>query len=381
MQIQIKDNHGNGIGDANIRLAVGHGDSDAAIFDFKSNSDGTQSWPIPFWPVMDYTLHVNYREVLPAYAATSVYVPKPVDGAYQDVQIVLETVAQTPTLLPRVRVDGDIFRDSNGKEVVFRGVSFFAAYDTYLRGGLDSLRTALTELRTLGCNAVRVFGMSKYVQENLLGRPAFKPQDWGEAYYDKLPEFCDFCASYGMYIYWSIFPDNGYIMPDQNEQVTHFNRMMGKLNERNNNLVELTNEPNAHGFNAVDVTKFAKPNGIPSNSGSYGDDYGGSLPPWPVWDFGDLHSNRSYPKQIKDNCTLDHPIYTILHRPVIVGEPDRFGSNGNGNIRQAVSAAAGALASPGYFFHSIQGEKAEPFDEQTRNCAVPAFQALTAVKI
>ena len=284
--------------------------------------------------------------------------------------------------LSRLHIDGSDVKNERNQVVYLKGATFFPAYEIFLNDGHgEALVPALSELHGLGATAIRVFGMSQYIQEFEFGRRAFDPRNYGNAYYDNARVFCQLMGRFGLYVYWSIFPDNGLIYRTATEQtqlVPHFNRFVEQLKQEPNNLLELTNEPNGHSFNAVDVWAFQKPAAIPSCSGSYGDEYGGNLPPWPVWDFGDLHSNRSYPKQVKDNDTLDHPIRVRLGKPVGVGEPDRFGSHGNTNQRQAAASAGGALESAFYFFHSTNGKRCEVFDAQTQPCANAAFQVLNA---
>lgn len=113
-QIKIFDVHGRGIPGINIRLSVGTEDSEAAIFDYSTNDDGTQTWPIPFWPVRDYTLHINKRYVQPAYEQMDVYVERPPSGNFGDIVIELKSASHSPTPttdpMAPLTIDGPVFR-------------------------------------------------------------------------------------------------------------------------------------------------------------------------------------------------------------------------------------------------------------------------------
>lgn len=101
-QIQIRDQQGRGLPGINIRVAEGQKSSDAAIFDFESDSSGNKGWPIPFWPKADYTLHINQPEVgvpqNPRYESKSVLVPAA--QFPNDVRIELQSTETVPTPLP-----------------------------------------------------------------------------------------------------------------------------------------------------------------------------------------------------------------------------------------------------------------------------------------
>lgn len=281
-------------------------------------------------------------------------------------------VPEPPILVPtRLTANRSGFRNTANQRVVLAGVSAFMHYERYLRG--EDIRPLLQQVKDLGfANAVRVFGMAYYVPVNA-GRPAFKPQDYGDSYFEHIPAFCRLCAEYGMYVYWSAFPDNEIInVPDERG---FFDRVVDKLKQVDNTLVELTNEQDAHSFNHIDPTQMNRPSGISACSGSYGD-IGG---PQPIpWDFCDYHQPRRYdpPTHIKDACVVDHPNY-LAGTGVLLGEPDRYGTGGNTNTEQArLSFGAARESALGEFFHSMQGRESLLYDDTTMNIGKIALRAL-----
>lgn len=275
---------------------------------------------------------------------------------------------RAPVTLSRLTVDRSGFHNAAGQRVFIAGVSAFMHYERFLNG--EDIRPLLQQVQELGANCVRIFGMAHYVPVNA-GRRAFKPQDYGDRYFDQIPAFCALCESYGLYVYWSVFPDNELIgVPDQSG---FFDRVAGKLKEADTAIGELTNEPDAHSFNYIDPTRMHRPQGIAFNSGSYGD-LGGPQPS--VWDFIDYHTPRRYPTHIKDSCVVDHPNY-LAGTGVLLGEPDRYGTDGNLNQEQArQSAGACRETALGQVFHSTQGRESLRYDDVTTAIARVFFTAL-----
>lgn len=367
-QIQIRDDHGRGIPHVNIRIALGEGDADAAIFDIETDDAGNQGWPIPFWPRQDYTLHVNKRGVVRGYGEASQFVAAAAHGA--DVVIQLERSGMSPEsrAMSRLTAHREGFRNQSGDRVVIAGVSAFMHFERYLNG--EDVRPLLAQAVELGANCLRVFGMAHYIPVNA-GRRAFKPQDYGDRYFDAQPEFFALCASSGLYVYWSVFPDNDLIrVPNARD---FFVREVATLKQAENTFGELTNEQDAHSFNAVDPTSMPRPNGIAFTSGSYGD-IGGAQPH--CWDFCDYHTPRDYPKHIKDSCVVDHPNY-LAGAGVLLGEPDRYGTGGNLDHDQArLSAGACRESALGMVFHSTHGRESVSYDDATMAIGRVFFNAL-----
>lgn len=272
--------------------------------------------------------------------------------------------------LTRLHATRDGFLNEAGELVPIAGVSAFMHYEKWLRG--EDLGPRLRQVQDLGSNCLRVFGMAHHIPVNA-GRPPFRPQDFGEAYFDRQPEFEALVAEFGQYTYWSVFPDGNIILPGIDQQRPFFDREVGTLLKSPNTLGELTNEQDAHSFNTIDPTKVTRPTGIAFTSGSYGD-IGGPQPH--PWDFCDYHTPRDWPiKAVKDSCVVDHPNY-VQGKGVMLGEPDRFGSGGNSNQNQARQQAGAARESAiGHIFHSANGRESLLYDDQTLAIATIWFKA------
>ncbi len=185
----------------------------------------------------------------------------------------------------RVYVDGLGYKTADGKTWHGFSMTGFRDYQRFLAG--EDIRPLLQQAKELGANMRRVFGMYGLDFQTNDGSGAFKPQDHAD-YYDRIPAFLALYAEYGLWCEFTVFADTAFVMPNQGEQVAHFNHVCDKLRECPNSFVELVNENNQHG-NGVNIGAFAKPSGIAACSGSNGE---GGNPTQPFWDYSNLHSER-----------------------------------------------------------------------------------------
>lgn len=297
------------------------------------------------------------------------YPPQGTGTAPQDGAIELRMV-KAPVTLSRLTAHQSGFTNAAGQIVRIAGVSAFMHYQRFLDG--EDIQPLLAQAVELGANCVRVFGMAYYIPVNA-GRKPFKPQDYGQRYYDQIPAFCALCESYGLYVYWSVFPDNEIIgVPDPSG---FFDYVVAHLQAAENTIGELTNEQDAHSFNHIDPTQMHRPEGIAFCSGSYGD-IGGPQPH--PWDFCDYHQPRRYepPTCIKDACVVDHPSY-LQGFGLLLGEGDRYGTGGNPTTDQARLAAGACRESAlGAVFHSMQGRESLTYDQATMDMGRVFLRAL-----
>lgn len=272
--------------------------------------------------------------------------------------------------LSRLRAEKFGFVNRDGRRVVIAGVSAFMHYERFLKG--EDIRPLLEQARELGSNCLRVFGMAHNIPVNA-GRQPFKPADYGDRYFDAQPEFFALAAAYGQYVYWSVFPDVDLVKPGPLSPF--FDREVATLERAENTFGEVTNEQDAHSFNAVDPSTLHRPSVIACCSGSYGDI--GEAQPHP-WDFCDYHLPRRYepPTHIKDACVVDHPNY-LAGKGIMLGEPDRYGTGGNLDHDQArMSAGACRETALGMVFHTMQGRESLTYDAATMAQGRVFFHAL-----
>lgn len=368
MQIRVKDTDGNPLAGISIRFSVGTMSSEEAIYDNKTNSDGAQSWPIPFWPETGYTLHINTGdEAQTSYSNTSVYVRQPLNGQYEDVDVVLSRQAALVTIKPITGVNKDLhrFTDSDGKPVRMRGASSFLLYKKFLDG--QDITPQLTQFNQLGANMIRVFGMF----ESLGG---FDPKQYPQ-YYDRLVEFSDLVASYGIYILWALCAATQSIFSNDNQVLDHIKKMVDKLKQSQNAIVSPVNEQGQHN-NSINLSRVAAEvdfGWLQHDMGSYGEDEACVAP------FGTycaLHTKRRWPSSVKDGCSLDHPNYPAYE--ILMEEPDRYGDNGNTSIQQARDAGGTSYASLGWVAHTLQGERAEVLTGNSLDCVRASLEAMNA---
>lgn len=378
-QLQVRDSAGHGVPAINIRIALGQQSSDEAIFDILTDNEGNQGWPIPFWPVGFYALHVNMREANgnalkfdPRFGETRVLV-EPHDG---DVLIILpdasgsEQPAGSLEALVSVDPSAHRFVTESGRRQFLRGVTSYLIYKRFLDG--EDLRPLLSQLQGLGVNMVRLFGM-------VTSFAHWHPQDYfGKGYYERIPEFMDLTAGFGQYVLWTPCADTQQIMPTG--WLQHMQLTLRQLKSKKNKLVSFVNEQGQHengidrqlAYNTLKAEGLL--DGLMFDTGSFGEDAPCEAP------FGThvvLHVRRAYPSHVKDCCTLDHPNrVNAPHLEVLLDEPDRYGEGGNMNLGQARDSAATSYCSLGFVLHTSQGVQSQPFSGRTLEIAQTVFPIL-----
>lgn len=218
--------------------------------------------------------------------------------------------------IERVHVDGLGYKTASGKAWHGYSMTGFRDYQRFLVG--EDIRPLLAQARDLGANMRRVFGMWGYgfVTPDNFG--PFKPQNFPD-YYRRLPEFCALLAEYGLWLEFTVFADTSDVMPNQAEQLDHFNTVCATLRLSENTFVELVNENDQHG-NGVNIGAFRKPDGLAACSGSNGS---GSNPTLPLWDYSNLHAER---RPDRMGITTSTVYYAINGYKGENGEPDWNGT-------------------------------------------------------
>lgn len=279
------------------------------------------------------------------------------DATEQNEDTQFDVVNLSPVFnLSQLRISGRYFYNEENQRVFVPGTTDFMLYKYFLEG--KDITPILQQRHEHGVRCVRVIGMVSWFD--------YTPQKYGQAYYENIPAFLDLCATYGLYVYWTVFADTRLVMPVLNDQLRHFDRMVTQLKSRKNVILELVNEPTVHDNATANPMAFPRPVGIAASAGSYTETYPGSkegkpAPP-PYWDFFDFHTPRRDKSRVKDQCMVDNPNY-LLGMAVLSGEPDKFGGPNEHNpkvylndpdlSRQMYQTARGTAA--GYFYHTSAG--------------------------
>lgn len=314
---------------------------------------------------------------------------KPKDGATRPPQQLiikapLGPAPSAPEKIERLTLAGNELHQPNGARIFLRGTDAFCAYELWLSGsaGQAQLRDALNSWKArVPFNLLRVWSMSVNLQANEFGRPPFNPKNYPN-FYSELKPFHQFCAQYG-WLYWGLGPDIGLIDPDRGWQQAHSDQFWAEVHDLDSLFaVEYQNEAAAKWYNQF-AAGFVP---AATNRPWVGTSYSPSDPAYASGTFpaadlgggplGDLHPTRNYNAHILDCCPVNN-VYFTNNKGVLLGEPDRYGWQGNPNRRQAeLSAAATTAGAVGSVFHSKRGMRCEPFDADTANCAEGWFGSL-----
>ena len=152
-QIQIVDEHGRGPAGIVLRISEGDKPSEDAIFDFKTNSDGTQTWPIPNWPKGRYTIWINTGpEASPSYTSSKIDV-LPQNYGFDQHGSIMRTGASSD-VGGFIRAGGPdrcpYFIDEDGKPWLLAGYSMHLALPFMKNGG--DISPIIEEAKRYGYN-------------------------------------------------------------------------------------------------------------------------------------------------------------------------------------------------------------------------------------
>lgn len=253
-----------------------------------------------------------------------------------------------PGKVERLRAQRHYLIAESGTRFTAIEATDFRLYKDYLEG--RTLTPVLDQRVACGFNMVRVLGTCDFMFH-------LYPQDYGDAYYDKLYPFSDLLASKGLYLQFCAFADATRVMPQLSAQLHHWGRVCDRMDTKNV-LLELVNE-NDQPINAIDVSQFMRPFGLCSH-GSNGSQ---AWPPTPHWDWAAFHTNGAPEEQRK----VGHNAWEVWEGPTLTNETSRYWEVGmwtSGGIERqkqlAFDAAAGAaLLCAGSCFHSVSGKQSQ----------------------
>lgn len=189
-----------------------------------------------------------------------------------------------PSAFAPVSIVGDHF-EAVGRRWTWRMTSGFCDYKVFLDGG--DIRSLLKQNQDLGARGRRVF-------LNMVNITDFNPDAYGQAFYDRLPEFVALNAEYEQYVDFNVLPDSGYRGWNLGKAQDFWARVNDALDHANwNHFRSLTNEFD-HGGNLVgspsDYTRPAYP--LVSQGSAVSD----APPPRPGWGYREFHCAKDFPK-------------------------------------------------------------------------------------
>lgn len=278
----------------------------------------------------------------------------------------LELVGQ---ILPRLLPMGGSFVQDTGDRFTVIGNNEHQLYEKFLHKP-DEFTAVITQRKSIGFNWLRVASMCT---DGPGGPPCFASFD--DDYYNRLPEFAQRLANDGFYLELTAFIGTARFMPDPDQQLSHWNRIIERLAPSTNVLLELVNE-NDIGSNHIDAARFPWPNLPLSSHGSNGSQHIAFRPPWSYETF---HTNDAFEWWRKSHNAMELsegaeglPASRV---PVVVDEKTRYpdGDICNGGPTPCTweaalhhaydDAAIAALLAAGSSFHSNHGRFSELFDD------------------
>ena len=384
-QIQVRDPEGYGVGGISIRIAQGvDKPADEALFDYETDPSGNKTWPIPYWPAQNYTLHVN----VPGFAipANPRFHPEVVavsENAYGgDIVIRLRRVAapgpgpdpigpvepgQPPQPQPHPPVTGDypfpaeegglyvegttFRRHSDGSLFQWRGKSMFLLVLRHARG--EDIRPDLHELRLLGVNVPRIFGALPWAET-----PDYRVENFP---LDAMGQVLELLRVYGLRSEWSLahYMHSGlYAL---------LVRQLEILSDYPEALVEWVNEPHV-GREKPDpqaLNQAVGRDGTLAAYGYYGNFYKNGATPDPVLQWGSLHTTRdsSWARKARHIQELQHTWQrpTVGNEPAKIVEPGFSYPGGKNDPAKTPNEAIwyhaiAHLWTPGATFHDEEGK-------------------------
>lgn len=289
-QIQVKDAGGRGVEGIVLRIAEGEQSSEAAIFDFKTNSDGTQTWPIPRWPNGPYTIWVNTGpEARAEYASDKITVtPATFDGD-QVLTLALSGAAPASngadTARGLLRAGGPdrcpYFVTEDGQPWQLRG------YSTHLflpEMAKRDLAPIIAEAKGYGYNTLITIGthLSQWKRDNGFVMDPLAPD-----YQTQLARMFDMAAEQGMRVHHAVLADAQGLTLDQQRRVLALSASV--MRGRWNVIASKGNESNVNGWDPF-ALDFGDLDGVLASQGSAGE---GNVPHFPYLQFSLWESRRN----------------------------------------------------------------------------------------
>jgi hypothetical protein len=249
-----------------------------------------------------------------------------------------------PGSTEKLKINGQFFMKESGERFTAKETTQFRLYKRFLEG--EDISPIVAQVQSYGFNMVRVLGTCDYMFH-------LYPQEYSDRYYTSLGPFASYLSSFGIYLEFVVFADATRVMPNGNEQVNHWNRVVSSFQGVPNVIVELLMR-----MTHIDTNIFPRILGVILSHGSNGSQ---AHPVEPFWDYVTFHTNGAFEEQRK----IGHNAWEIWGGPTLTNETSRYwevgmwvGSSLDRQKTLAYDSAAGAaLLCAGACYHTVNGKQ------------------------
>lgn len=266
-------------------------------------------------------------------------------------------------IAPVLTIDGHFFRN-HGERWFGIECSEFSLPKRYLEG--EDIRPLLDERVAIGFNMMRLWLLNQSVVGAVYPE-GIHPNQYHD-FYERIRALAELLGTYGVVAEFTAFTSCVPMMPDEDDQIEHWEMTQAALHGLGNATLELVNEYDwGHGENSPHPSLYhMRPAGILASSGSATAD---AAPPGPIWDYGLYHSNGLNQWQRKVGHNPMAGVADVYRVPGSSNENTRYPDDER-SVQHAHDAAAGAaLLCAAACFHSQAGKWSRPFDAIEREAA------------
>lgn len=328
--------------------------------------------------LVSVTLPEGYEPYVPGRFSITKETCKNVDGepSWPNCEIRLNVVRIPPPApkfepaVGRAMPDGEMFK-VNGKLWQWRGSTDFMLFRDYLDG--KDISPVLIERAEAGANLVRVLGMAHYIPVNA-GQRAFKQSDYIN-YFDKLKDFVNYAATFGLRVEFTALADAQILMPEANAQAVFLSRVISALPETA--FLEICNEPFKNGCDVKTLLGTFKDTVIVASG-----DYTWEAPI--IGKYQTVHEDRGdeWPRKSRLDEWYDKVrVPVVWDEPIGADEINQPGRRSNSVSDFFDLCAGSALHGAGLTFHSTNGLLSLVWGSIQHQAAVACYDAMKMVPV
>lgn len=282
---------------------------------------------------------------------------------------VMRIVPPTPPVgAGRVVANGPRFF-LNGQPWQWRGATDFMLFRDYLDG--KDLSAVLLDRVSSGATLVRVLGMAHYIPVNA-GQAEFSVSHYPN-YFDRLPQFVAYVASFGLRVEFTAIADGQILMvaaSDQREFIRHVSLVLPDTA-----FLELCNEPFKNGCDVADLKNYVRGEVIYA-TGNY--DWDNTI----VGMYLTQHEARDeeWPRKTRlDEWSGHLHVAAVSDEPMGAAETDQPGRRSS-NYNDFFDFCAGnAMHGAGMTFHSENGLLSQLWQPTQKSLATMCFDTMKLI--